>query len=573
MRRWGARTRRRLRAVTPAGWCAVAITLATLVPAWWASLAALRHGWWPDRDDAQIAMRTLDVLHGHLQFVGARSTAGLVSAELSSHHPGPLEFYLLALPVGLAGGLPVGLVVGTALLHSIALVAVGRAAWLLGRLRLVGFVAAASLVVAYATGNGNLFRPLNTGPPTFYLLLLPLCATLVFQGRVWWMVGYAAAATLVCQAQLAYCPYVAVLSGVVVVVGLVQWRRRRGAFWPFPGRGHGLPVNGRPGWMTVLVLAVLWVLPVLESLSHHPGNATQLWRYLRADKAEQAAVHDSVARFLAHYLGWPVPGPFPDPVKAVLSVLLMIAVVLLARTRRRHSGGGSPDQAARSTELWLTVFAVGGVPVEVACLFLLLPPNPDFAPSAYWLTPLTVASAFLWAIGAWLGSLVLATQVAPLLSARATRLVAVAGAVAAAVLVAVTNTSYDFAENRVLTQTGALARAGVASRLAPGVNVRVTSGGTSAFVNPVSGMSYRLMQDGVFTCSDLPWPLPESTDFRSWSACLKNSPVVVALLDDSRGDRPRLPGSWHRVGATSTYLAPNGQPRFFEVYLVTPRSR
>lgn len=556
------------------------VVVAMLLPPWWASWSALHHGWWPDRDDAQIAMRTLDVLRGHLQYVGARSTSSLAGPQYSSHHPGPVEFYLLALPLALSRGLPVGIVVGTALLHTAALLWIARACWLIGRLRLLVPMALASLVLAYATGNGNLFRPLNTGPPTYYLLLLPLAAVVALSGRPWWMLVYAFGATVAMQGQLAYCPSVVALTALVLVLAVRDWRRRRGTWWPVPG--HRPAGRGRPGWLTVLLLAALWALPVVESLTGDPGNATQLWRYLRADRQTPSDASTSEVGFLTHYLGWPVPLPLPDALRALLTVVLLVGVALLARSDVRGLRARGQQGQARVVGR-LSLLTVVSVPLEVACLYLLLPPSTSVPTPAYWLTPMVAAGASLWAVGGWLTArrVQRAAHLPAALSATVSALgrprslaslVCGLGTLVVAVVVCLTNVRYDMAENHVLTQAADLGQRGVASGLDAGTTVRVASGGTSAFVNPVAGTSYRLMRTGVFACADLPWPLPESTDYRTWSACPATSPVVVAVLDDRTETRPHLDGRWERLGRTSSYVSPGGETRWFEVYLVRPRN-
>jgi len=310
---------------------------------------------------------------------------------------------------------------------------------------------------------------------------------------------------------------------------------------------------------------------VVESLTHHPGNATQLWRYVRADKAPGRHQQGSVVDFLLHYLGRPVPGPFPDRVLAAVTLLVTVVLVVLTRVRLR--GLGTAEARRRpwgTTEGLLATFAATGVPLEIVCLLLLLPKNLTFPPSQYWLTPLTVVGTMLWATTAWMATLVVGPRLATSLPTTPVRIAATAAAWVAAVVVCVTSTTYAMAENHVLSRAGAIAVQGVQRDLPPGTPVRVASGGATAYDNPVAGITYRLMRAGVFACGLLPWPLPESTDYRQWSACPTSSPVVVAVLDDSEANRPNLPGAWRRLGTTSAYTASNGTPRSFTVYLVTP---
>src|SRR5207245_9506948 len=73
---------------------------------------AARATWAPSSDWAAIEARTRDVWSSHASLVGPYSRYGW-------NHPGPLLFYVLALPYRLLGGQPHGLFVG-ALAHNAA---------------------------------------------------------------------------------------------------------------------------------------------------------------------------------------------------------------------------------------------------------------------------------------------------------------------------------------------------------------------------------------------------------------------------------------------------------------------
>ena len=88
-----------------------------------AVVEALTHGWQPNGDDATIALRTAGILDGQLPVTGMRSTSGDgIDVNLSTHHLGPLQFYLLALPHQLMGAAAVNFDSGyrRGLLHNIA---------------------------------------------------------------------------------------------------------------------------------------------------------------------------------------------------------------------------------------------------------------------------------------------------------------------------------------------------------------------------------------------------------------------------------------------------------------------
>ena len=62
------------------------------------TVKAVRAGWVPAGDDGIIATRGWDVLTSHTPLVGQYSEAGLVVHGQVMHSPGPMLYWLLALP-------------------------------------------------------------------------------------------------------------------------------------------------------------------------------------------------------------------------------------------------------------------------------------------------------------------------------------------------------------------------------------------------------------------------------------------------------------------------------------------
>src|SRR5271169_3047385 len=62
------------------------------------TVKAVRAGWLPAGDDGIIATRGWDVLTAHSPLVGQYSEAGLVIHGQVMHSPGPMLYWLLALP-------------------------------------------------------------------------------------------------------------------------------------------------------------------------------------------------------------------------------------------------------------------------------------------------------------------------------------------------------------------------------------------------------------------------------------------------------------------------------------------
>src|SRR5918998_6735926 len=78
----------------------VALLLAPLV-----ALAIIGPGWVPANDPALMGLRALDVGTTRTPLLGQPSQSRVYADAVASvHHPGPLHFYLMALPVRLLGG-------------------------------------------------------------------------------------------------------------------------------------------------------------------------------------------------------------------------------------------------------------------------------------------------------------------------------------------------------------------------------------------------------------------------------------------------------------------------------------
>ena len=130
----------------------VAIGIATLAIPFVAIVAiALTRPWAPASDLALMELRTHDVGGPHTPLIGAYSRFGW-------NHPGPLGFWLLALPYRLAGARPVGMLVGTAVLHAAAVAGCLVLARRRGGWGLCGLVALGLAVIIRGDGAGFLVQ-------------------------------------------------------------------------------------------------------------------------------------------------------------------------------------------------------------------------------------------------------------------------------------------------------------------------------------------------------------------------------------------------------------------------------
>jgi hypothetical protein len=82
-------------------WLTLAVGLCAAGPVLASTLRALIHGWLPAGDQAIIATRAYDVLTTRTPLVGQHSDAGALIHHVV-YSPGPMLYWLLALPVRLA---------------------------------------------------------------------------------------------------------------------------------------------------------------------------------------------------------------------------------------------------------------------------------------------------------------------------------------------------------------------------------------------------------------------------------------------------------------------------------------
>ena len=78
-------------------YCGAAAALGAAIPVLVSTIHAVRAGWEPAGDDGIIVTRAWDVLTAHSPLVGQYSEAGTLTGHFV-HSPGPLLYWLLALP-------------------------------------------------------------------------------------------------------------------------------------------------------------------------------------------------------------------------------------------------------------------------------------------------------------------------------------------------------------------------------------------------------------------------------------------------------------------------------------------
>ena len=253
-------------------------TLTAIVPIVVAAVDALGDGWIAIGDNGYFLLRSRDVFTEHTPLLGTWTSS---STELGFdvNNPGPMLFFLLAIPVKI--GESAGLVVGIATMNIACIVAI---AYVLRRN--AGSLVAVLGIAAAAGLSWSMGRPLLIDPWQPHSLLFPFICFLVLawvvaagdRGVLPWAVGVA---SLLVQSHLSYVYVVPVVGLVAVacfVAGALDHRRRAPAHWPEERAGLL-----RVGLVSAGVALVCWMPTLIEQfVTSGRGNLTLLAEASRA---------------------------------------------------------------------------------------------------------------------------------------------------------------------------------------------------------------------------------------------------------------------------------------------------
>ncbi|KGN34377.1 hypothetical protein N802_12010 [Knoellia sinensis KCTC 19936] len=557
----------------------ILLTVIATVPVLAAFLKAVAHGWWPDGDDAILGMKVADVFSSHPPTMGMRSTSGNADPSLASHHPGPMAMYLLAIPAGLFGFHPIGLLLGSALTHIALIVGVVIVARRRGGMTWVLMALTAVLVIQWAVGPEALFRPLNPYPASIGVFLLLLLTWSLVVGDTACAWGFVLVASLVAQANLAFLPLVVALTLLVVVTALLRRRRSpsRGSIWAGLGLGRGASRTSR---LAAGALVLCWLPPLVEMVTYRKSNPLQVASYIFSgvDK-DQMGWASALKAFLPQLV--PFPGGFSSANNALIErsglwvVLGLVVVAMLA---------GLAVPAAEQLPGWDSPHRMAAVVALVALVLVgwsfASAPTSVVGVPFYWLLPIWGCVTFAWLV---LGSAVFraARHIASARRGRAAAPAAPAAAVPArGVSVVLLGILAIVATQSpvVLTwrdEPGRKASAIVAeeysSHTPPPHPVRVTSGGGwVAWASVAPAIAYQLRARGYDVYSMTDWPLPEDVSFRHATKAPTNSSQIFVREKAANGQWVGEPdGSGWRLLGTVEGKPVTGQGEL-EVYLREP---
>jgi hypothetical protein len=342
--------------------------LAAALPVIVAGARALANGWLPVADQGTIATRAYDVFTSHSPLVGQYSMASEVAGH-RIYDPGPMLFWLLALPARFGGSAALTLTM-TALNTAAILASVALARRIGGR-ALMFAAAAAIALMSHSLGTEALHGIWNPAAGLFALMLLSFTCWSLACGEQWLLPLAVLVGSFVVQCHLAYVAPVLGLLGIGAIGLIISCLRGEGDGVARTRRGqHRLGAVLGPALAGLVVALGCWSGPIVDEIKHSPGNLSALasaagtrgqaegtsvgWRVLaravgappRWLRAPERGVHDPSGRQVGAVSGgdygdtrlrdvWTAPSAFAT-VSALLVLLALAAITLAAAWARRR---------------------------------------------------------------------------------------------------------------------------------------------------------------------------------------------------------------------------------------------
>jgi hypothetical protein len=256
-------------------WYALAMVCLILVPFAVSLTRAFRAGWMPSGDVANIATRALDVFSHHPPLTGLPSTSELYGSKIQTNHPGPIEFYLLAVPLRVLGMTAGPLLTAAAINCTFVLLALWAFFRRLGPTAML-WAGVLLLAVMWSAGTSVLSDPLSSNMTMYSVLCTAVLAWALIDGDLALLPLAAFAASYAAQQHLAAGLIVLPLVVAAVAALTVQMVKRA-------RRGDAAikPLALRWGGVASVVAAVCWTPVIYDELTGHPGNLTAIVRFAR----------------------------------------------------------------------------------------------------------------------------------------------------------------------------------------------------------------------------------------------------------------------------------------------------
>ncbi len=254
-------------------------------------IVELLRGWRALQDDASVSLRSYQVLSLHPPLVGQLSGSSYGTGHIL-YDPGPLQFFLLALPVHID---PLqGALWGAALVSGLVLSLAVEALWRTGHWVGCGVVALVVLDLAWVLPelfSHPVWNPYFAIP---FLLTSMVLAFVVATGSLSWWPWLVFTTSVAVQSEVFFLGFALALLIVPPCLGVIRSRPK----------GHRWLVGG------AIVGAVCWLPTALQEVFGNPGNLSLL---LTAHRS--SAVGTSYGLNILEFAGAPRPiWTLPSPI-------------------------------------------------------------------------------------------------------------------------------------------------------------------------------------------------------------------------------------------------------------------
>ncbi|MEO6629500.1 MAG: hypothetical protein ABIP03_13150, partial [Aquihabitans sp.] len=181
-----------------------------------------QQGWYPESDNATIALLSGDTFSRHPPLLGMISTGGAALKNPELHHPGPLELYILAPLAALTKNPGAGATVTVVLLNMASLAALAVALRAIGGRRLVAGAFLAGALALWGLGSDvpvSVWNPYVVAVPFAAFFGLVVATVSVRRSMLPWAL---AVGSFVAQTHLSYVGVVGLL--MAWAVGASAWQ-------------------------------------------------------------------------------------------------------------------------------------------------------------------------------------------------------------------------------------------------------------------------------------------------------------------------------------------------------------
>jgi len=310
-------------------------------------------------DEATLETRVVNAAR-NIQYLGPYSRFGW-------NHPGPIFFYMLLPFYALYSMGTQSLYVGAAFLNLLTLFTILYYLYKSNDNYFFYFMAFfLSLYIAYFLKFNTFIAIWNP-----YVTILPLGALIFMSaylslGNLKVLPWQALFATFIVQTHVAYVPVVFVIIAVsLILYGRTQWRTlKEGINKPGPGQLFFNKKTLNIAAVTTGVLAVTWLLPLVEMIKNPPGNLLKLVYYFMSTPVRHGltesltAVSSITAAPLIEFLGLFYSG-IAVTGTAALVILFFIQLALIA------AAGIINHRHGKKYPLHLLVFGIIGLLVSI----------------------------------------------------------------------------------------------------------------------------------------------------------------------------------------------------------------